>query len=220
MRFVDEDGRTAVADARRVRDEAEDGTAAARLDVGKAKAELEIARQERKVAVARLQRAETDNGAIVRTEDGTQRIGTDRKVAPAVREAQLGIACADDRISWRKCSVEAEERHVNVLEARRALADATVQQVKGVALMRADRPEVDANTIEDLDRTVRRLELEITIADTRLAAAQKEVELAKVRADTSIETRRQADITAADKAASARAAESEREAATARKSKD
>ena len=83
--------------------------------------------------------------------------------------------------------------------------------------MRAERPEVDALAMDEIDRTVRRCETEITVADTRLAAAQKEVDLAKGRAEASIETRREGAKVADEKAAALRAAEAARETEAARK---
>jgi hypothetical protein len=212
LRHVDEATRQEVAAARRVRDEAGDAIAAARIDVERARAEVEIARQERDVAVARQQQAETERVTVVRAADGSDPIVVDARVAPDVQEARLGISAADDRILWRKCSVEAEERHVALLEARKALAEAKVQQAKCAGLMRAARPEVDTLTMEGVDRTVRGCETEIAVAETRLTAAKKEVAFAKSRSEATIECRRQEVKAAEERAAAAREAEVARKA--------
>jgi len=193
LQYLDEDGRTAVAEARRLRDEAGDALAAARLDVEKAKADLAVANQQRDVAVARLQRAQTGSSTPVRAEDASasDRAIVSGRVDPVVEDARFGIASADDRIGWHKCSVEVRERQVDMLEARRELAEAKVHQAQTAALLRAGRPEVDAVSMHEVDRTVRRCELEIKVAEIRLTGAEEEAALAKSRADEPIETRRE-----------------------------
>jgi hypothetical protein len=178
---VPQSGRSAIDDARSLRDKAADSWDIAKRNAEIAKDQLRVARKESDVADA--EKEKSDASVQLAEKGTTEELAKAKELQHEQKLIQKSVI---ERIQWRESDVERAEARVNLAECKLALAESHVELARAEAVRDLDRPEAKKVDVNDYEYAVRKHEKAVALAEIEVESVEREARIAREKFDTSI----------------------------------